>query len=702
MSTEDSSMDSLREAFIYETTSLLDELDEIMLDSEKQKSLSEENINEIFRVMHTTKGSAAMMGFNVISNLAHSVEDVFFLIREDPTRLNIVFDSLFDLIFQSSDFLRQEIESIQNNGSDYEPADPTDLINRLEEQANIMKDATAKAEAPASAKESTAPAAKEETTSTANATSSVVPKPDDATQIRVFFADESQMENIRAFMLMTQLKDHCDFLESDPMHPETDSSLCDSIIKNGFIVILKPSVSLDDVIKVIESTSSIKSYEVLGSGEGKLSEQTKNQNSTAPASTSDAPDSKTPVANNNNAAGSKGSKGVKQSLISVNQSKLDQLMDLVGELVTAESMVSSNQDLVGLRLDNFTKSFRELRKLTDELQDVVMSIRMVPLTGNFQKMNRIVRDMSKKLSKKVELVTIGGDTEVDKTINDALTDPLMHMIRNSMDHAIESPEERKALGKPETGKITLSARNVGGEILIDIADDGRGLDTKGILKKAKQNGILNKAPEEYSNKEIFHLIMLPGFSTNENVTEFSGRGVGMDVVRKNVENVGGSISIHSEVNKGTTFTLKIPLTLAIMDVMDISLGDTTFSVPITSIKQSFKLTDNSKLMHNADGTDMIMLRGECYPIIHLYEYFNIPTEVTDLKDGIVIQVESGSDIACIFADELLGEQQVVVKPFPSFFNKYNLKSSGLSGCTILGNGTISLILDIRNLLSSER
>lgn len=699
MSTEDSSMDSLLEAFIYETTSLLDQLDEIMLDSEKQKSLSEDSINEIFRIMHTTKGSAAMMGFNEISNLAHSVEDVFFLIREDPNRLDLVFDNLFDLIFQSSDFLRQEIEAIQNNGSDYAPADPTDLINRLEEQAAIMKGDEKKAEDKSAAAPAETDASAKETAPAAAGASDT---PDDVTQIRVFFADDSQMENIRAFMLLTNLKDHCDFLESDPPRPETDASLCDSIVKNGFVVILKPSVSLDDVIKVIESTSSIKSYEVLDADSEKADTppQVKAADGAAPAvAAKQSTAVKTPAGKNNAPAGGK---GVKQSLISVNQSKLDHLMDLVGELVTAESMVSSNQDLVGLKLDNFTKSFRELRKLTDELQDVVMSIRMVPLTGNFQKMNRIVRDMSKKLDKKVELVTIGGDTEVDKTINDALTDPLMHMIRNSMDHAIETPEERKALGKPETGKITLSARNVGGEILIDIADDGRGLDTKTILEKAKRNGILTKPAEEYSNKEIFHLIMLPGFSTNENVTEYSGRGVGMDVVRKNVENVGGTISIHSEINKGTTFTLKIPLTLAIMDVMDISLGDTTFSVPITSIKQSFKLTDDSKLMHNADGTDMIMLRGECYPIIHLYEYFNIPTQVTDLKDGIVIQVESGSDIACIFADELLGEQQVVVKPFPPFFNKYNLKSSGLSGCTILGNGSISLILDIRNLLSSER
>ncbi|HCC02044.1 MAG TPA: chemotaxis protein CheA [Ruminococcaceae bacterium] len=694
MSTDDSSTDSLLEAFIYETSSLLDQLDEIMLDSEKQKSLSEDNINEIFRIMHTTKGSAAMMGFNEISNLAHSVEDVFFLIREDPSRLNLVFDTLFDLIFQSSDFLRQEIESIQNNGSDYSPSDPTDLINKLEAQAAVMKgQAPEKAKSPDSEK----PDAPEAAAKPEGDKKEAVP-PEDTTQIRVFFADDSQMENIRAFMLMTQLKDHCDFIDSDPPHPETDSSLCDSIIKNGFIITVKPSYSLDDVIKVIEASSSIKSYEVLGSSSG----NTKKEEKAAAASAGKPAAPAASSAKKAKKPGSSSGHGALQSLISVNQSKLDHLMDLVGELVTAESMVASNKDLAGLKLDNFTKSFRELRKLTDELQDVVMSIRMVPLTGNFQKMNRIVRDMSKKLNKKVDLVTIGGETEVDKTISDALTDPLMHMIRNSMDHAIETPEERVALGKPETGKITLSARNVGGEILIDVKDDGRGLDTDGIMAKAKKNDILTKPESEYTEKEIFHLIMLPGFSTNDNVTEYSGRGVGMDVVRKNVENVGGNISIHSEKNKGTTFTMKIPLTLAIMDVMDISLGKTTFSIPITSIKQSFKLTDDSKIMHNTDGSDMIMLRGECYPIIRLYEYFNIPTQVTDLKDGIVIQVESGSDVACIFADELLGEQQVVVKPFPPFFNKYNLKNSGLSGCTILGNGSISLILDIRNLLSSER
>jgi two-component system chemotaxis sensor kinase CheA len=324
---------------------------------------------------------------------------------------------------------------------------------------------------------------------------------------------------------------------------------------------------------------------------------------------------------------------------------------------------------------------------------------MVPLTGTFTKMNRIVRDMAKNLNKKVELVTYGGDTEVDKTINDTIADPFMHMIRNSLDHAIESPEERLTLGKPEIGTVTINARNAGGEILIDVSDDGRGLDIEKILAKARANGLLVKPESEYTDKEIFMLIMLPGFSTNTEVTEYSGRGVGMDVVKKNMEKVGGSISITSTKNVGTTFTIKIPLTLAIVDGMNISVGNTVFTLPITSIKQSFKITDPKQVLYDTDGAEMILLRGECYPIIRLHEHFGISTEKTNFMDGIMIQVESGNTIACLFADELLGEYQVVVKPFPSFFNKYNIKEQGLSGCCILGDGSICLILDVSNLMS---
>lgn len=703
MSEIDSGMESLVEAFIYETSGLLDELDEILLESEKAKNISEDNINMIFRITHTIKGSAAMLEFAEMSTLAHAVEDVFYIIREDPSKLDLVFDAIFDLVFQTSDFLRKEIAALQT--SSYTPADPSALVEQLHVQAAIMKGEAEASAQTQSAAPAAAPAAPE-ATAPVQQEQSAAPAGTGALRVRVHFDDGCQMENMRAFMLISQLKGCCTSVESIPAKPETDSNLSAEIIKNGLLLICHPADSEDEVLKTIEESLNIKSYEVEAeepeTQEAPSAPAAAEAGSAKPAAPASAPK---PVSSGAEAV-QKGTPvsspkvGVKQSLISVNQSKLDRLMDLVGEIVTAESMVARDPDLNGLRLDHFTKSIRELRKLTDELQDVVMSIRMVPLHGTFQKMSRIVRDMAKKLDKQAELVTFGGDTEVDKTINDAIADPFMHMIRNSMDHAIEHPDERVKKGKPAVGKVTLSARNVGGEIHIDVADDGCGLDPKKILAKARENGLLTKPESEYTDKEIFQMIMLPGFSTNKEVTEYSGRGVGMDVVRKNIEKVGGSITIHSEFGKGTTFTIKIPLTLAIVDGMNLAVGNTVFTLPITSIKQSFKPTGPEQIIHNANGTEMIMVRGECLPILRLHKMYQIDAKHSDIMDGILIQVENSSSSACIFADELLGEYQVVVKPFPTFFNKYDLKSQGLSGCSILGDGTVSLILDANALINN--
>lgn len=681
----DPSMEPMLDTFIYETTTLLDQLDQILLDSEKSKSFSSDSVNEVFRIMHTIKGSAAMMDLDGISTLAHAVEDVFFILREDPSRLALGGEALFDVVFQASDFLKSEVDSVQNTGDATQ--DPSAMIQELERLSALMQGKSA-------------PAAQPEPVAAQPAAQASVENPG-LHQVRVYFEEGCQMENIRAFMLMEQLRDQCDSLESVPAHPESDSSLCSELSKNGFLILFHPIGSVEEVLQTIENSLNVQSYELLdneadaAAAPAAETKEVSTETETAAASASSAASASTATA----AAPANNASRTKQSLISVNQAKLDQLMDLVGELVTTESMVVNNPDLRGLHLDNFSKSARELRKLTDELQDVVMSMRMVPLSGVFQKMNRIVRDMCKKLDKEVDLITEGGETEVDKTINEAIADPFMHMVRNSMDHAIESPEERLAMGKPERGQLALRAKNIGGEIVITISDDGRGLNTESILKKARNTGILTKPESEYSEKEIFNLIMLPGFSTNTEVTEYSGRGVGMDVVRKNIEKVGGTISIDSKAGQGTTFTIKIPLTLAIMDGMELAVGNSVFTMPITSIKQSFKFSKEQQLVQDTDGSEMIMLRGECFPLIRLHEIFQIPTEVTELSEGIVMQIENGDQIACIFADELLGEQQVVVKPFPAFLNQYAIKQLGLSGCSILGDGSISLILDANSLLN---
>jgi two-component system chemotaxis sensor kinase CheA len=553
--------------------------------------------------------------------------------------------------------------------------------------------------------------------------------------IRVFFEEDCKMENLRALLVVNNIQYQCSELEYTPADIETNSATCKEIIANGFTISFRADDS-NAVIKTIETTPNVRSYELLAEAVPAPKAAPAPAPKAAPAAAVPTPaanpdpkeEKKVEVVKEPNpapdqaiaqavkTAAEKDAEGTqkamqqakqptagttKQSLISVNLNKLDTLLDLVGEIVITEAMVTSNPDLKGLKLDNFQKAARQLRKLNSELQDTVMSIRMVPLSGAFNKMTRIVRDMKVKLGKDVDLAFKGEETEVDKSIIDQLNDPLMHMVRNSMDHGIEATaEERAAHGKPAKGTITLEAHNASGEVIITVSDDGEGLNPTKILEKAEQQGILTKAPSEYTDKEIYHLIMLPGFSTNEVVTEFSGRGVGMDVVRQNIEKIGGSVSVDSKFGYGSVFTIKIPLSLSIVDGMEISVGDSIFTIPINSIKESFKIRPN-QLVKDTGGKEMIMIRGECYPLIRLYDFYGLDAKFTDLSDGIVILVEADGRCACLFADELIGEQQVVTKPWAKLLNNFNVKENGMAGCSILGDGSITIILDIGSIIGSE-
>jgi two-component system chemotaxis sensor kinase CheA len=289
----------------------------------------------------------------------------------------------------------------------------------------------------------------------------------------------------------------------------------------------------------------------------------------------------------------------------------------------------------------------------------------------------------------------GEETEVDKNIIEHISDPLMHIIRNAIDHGIENEEERIIKGKDKVGRIVLEAKNVGSDVVIVIKDDGRGLNKERILEKAKQNNLLEKPVNEMSDREIFKLILLPGFSTKENITEFSGRGVGMDVVTKNLDEIGGTVFVDSEADKGTIITLKIPLTLAIVEGMNIRVGKSRYTIPITTISESFRPNESDCLM-DPDNNEMVMIRGQCYPILRLHKHYNIKSSETDLTKGILIMIEQGGKVICVFADELLGQQQVVVKSLPSYILEMK-KILGLAGCTLLPDGNISLIMDVSGL-----
>lgn len=691
-------MEAMLDMYFYETNSLLEQLDEILLRTEQANAFESEDIKEIFRIMHTIKGSSAMMGFDNLSVLAHKAEDMFFVIRENPELITDV-SFVYDLVFQVSDSYKAQIEAIQNNvGGEYEQMNFDGLIEKLK-NAKEKLSGEANGEAPASA---AAPAA---------AAESAPADGKQKTSVRVFFEEGCQMENLRAFLLINTIREECSFLEFYPADVETNPETSKEIIEHGFLITFSAEDNQDYILKQIETALNVQSYEVLAApSEAPAAEAPKaeippepaketapsapEKPAAAPAPTESAVEkAQAAVAN---AAAQGGSQ--KQSLISVNLAKLDALNDIVGEIITTESMVISNPDLEGLELESFSKAARDLKKLTGELQDTVMSIRMVPLSGVFQKMNRIVRDMRKKLNKDVEFVMEGEDTEVDKSIVDSLQDPLMHLVRNCMDHGIEeNVNDRTALGKPAKGTVKLTAQNSSGEVIITVSDDGAGIDPDKVLAKARRSGVLTKPESEYTVKEIQNLILLPGFSTNEQVTEFSGRGVGMDVVKANVEKCNGTIVVDSKKGVGTTFIIKIPLTLAIIDGMEISVGDIVFTVPISTIRESFKV-EPEQILRDTDGNEMIMLRGICYPILRMHEKFGIETEVTDLKEGILLLVETDNKSMCIFADKLIGEQQVVVKPFPKYLARYDIKGEGLSGCTIMGDGSISLIIDTNTLI----
>ena len=700
-------MEAMLDMYFFETNSLLEQLDEILLRTEQANVFDNEDIKEIFRIMHTIKGSSAMMGFENLSVLAHKAEDMFFVIRENPDVITDV-SFVYDLVFQVSDSYKAQIEAIQNhNDGEYESMDFSDLINKLLKGRDVLLGEASGEAAPAAAAASAAGAPPVMNSVDA-----------DKTTVRVFFEDGCQMENLRAFLLINTIKDECDYLDFTPADVETNPETSKVIIEQGFLITFKPLDNVDFVLRQIENALNVQSYEVVQAAAtaapapaAELPPEPKAASSAAPAPAAPAaaapvaapaPEKKEPSAAEKAQAAvekAQAASGMqKQNLISVNLAKLDALHDIVGEIITTESMVISNPDLEGLELESFSKAARQLRKLTSELQDTVMSIRMVPLAGVFQKMNRIVRDMRKKLGKDVEFVIEGEETEIDKSIVDSLQDPLMHLVRNCMDHGIEdNVQDRINAGKPEKGTLRLSAQNASGEVIITVQDDGAGIDPEKILAKAKKQGILTKPESEYTEKEIQNLILLPGFSTNEQVTEFSGRGVGMDVVKANVEKCGGTIVVDSKKGKGTSFIIKIPLTLAIIDGMEITCGDLVFTVPISTIRESFK-ADPSQFLNDTDNNEMIMIRGVCYPILRLHEKFGIETEVTDLVEGILLLVETDNKSMCIFADKLIGEQQVVVKPFPKYLSRYNIKSKGLSGCTIMGDGSISLIIDTNTLI----
>lgn len=695
--------ESMLDMYIFETSQNIEQLEASILNSESTSRYTREAINEIFRIMHTIKGSSAMMLFGNISTLAHGIEDVFYFLREQEPQ-NVDCSRLSDLILQGVDFIKAELGKIKN--ADKADGDATILIDSIREFLSVLK-----RQNPGCGKDAEEPesAAARPVTAAAGAETEqkyyIAPQKSDRSlggnmfRAAIFFEAGCEMENIRAYTVIHNLKEFSEEIFSIPDNVIENKDAVSIIRERGFTVYVKTGRSLGEMHDFFMGTIFLKDLELV-----QLENDDEFKQFAGPqpdwTAVEKGPEASSPVHSRDNNENERREQPEThysaQSMISVNVAKLDTLMDLMGELVISEAMVTQNPDLKGMVLENFQKAAGQLHKITGELQDMVMSIRMVPLSATFQRMRRIVRDMGKKLDKEVELKLIGEETEVDKNIIEHISDPLMHLVRNSIDHGIEATEDREASGKPKAGTVTLEARNSGSDVLIIVKDDGKGLDKTKILERAANNGLLSRPGQEMPDREIYNLIFLPGFSTRDGVSEFSGRGVGMDVVIKNIEAVGGSVSIESTEGSGTAVTLKIPLTLAIIDGMNINVGNSRYTIPTNAIVESFKPGEND-IITDPEGNEMVMVRGDCYPILRLHRLFGVKTDITDFSEGILIMTEQDGRRYCLFADGLLGQQQVVVKTLPKYITNKRL-IRGLSGCTLLGDGSISLILDTAGII----
>jgi two-component system chemotaxis sensor kinase CheA len=378
--------------------------------------------------------------------------------------------------------------------------------------------------------------------------------------------------------------------------------------------------------------------------------------------------------------------------VKLDTEKLDNLVNLVGELVIAQSMVVQNPDVQNINSLQLLRCLRQLSRVTTELQRNAMSLRMVPIRGLFQKMGRLVRDLGVSQNKQVQLVLEGEDTELDRNIVEKIGDPLIHMIRNSVDHGLEGAQERVARGKPAQGTVRLSAAHQRGGIVIRIQDDGRGLDTDRILAKAVERGLV-RAHAGLSESEIHALIFLPGFSTAETITDLSGRGVGMDVVRRNIESLRGKVEIESVTGKGTTFTVLLPLTLAIIDGLLVGVGDDRYIIPTLSVRESFRPRPGMVSTVHERG-EMVTVRGRQTPVLRLGRFLGSASKLTRPEDGIIVVVESGDTARGLLVDELIGKQEVVIKSLGPAFEQQNLAAGG----AVLGDGWVALILDVDTLV----
>jgi two-component system, chemotaxis family, sensor kinase CheA len=673
-------MSQFYQVFFDEADELLAEMEKLLLALDVSAPDSED-LNAIFRAAHSIKGGAATFAFNDITEVTHMLESLLDRIRKGEMALT---PDHVDAFLISKDVLTMLMDG-HHHGSSVDQSAVDSVCRRLKALSQgIVAEAAPAGTSPQVAPEPlvATPIADTEGNFCFRIELPEVPQRDVdalATELGLLGAiiQESLPDNRVVFMLTTpESQDNIVAICSFVLDPDDLK-----ISHGGASVPVATAPAVEDPGYGIFDTEQVEAV---------------SQPVAAEPAKAEAPAAVTEAKNLGRRASDKEGANQESSSIRVGIEKVDQLINLVGELVITQAMIEQRIGALDpLHHERLLNSASQLARNTRDLQEAVMSIRMMPMDYVFSRFPRMVRDLAAKLNKKVEFVTRGAATELDKGLIERIVDPLTHLVRNSVDHGIEMPNKRRIAGKSETGKLTLSAAHQGGNIVIEVSDDGGGLSRDRILAKAKQQGL--PVSDTMPDADVWQLIFAPGFSTAEVVTDVSGRGVGMDVVKRNIAAMGGTVDIRSTPGAGTTIAISLPLTLAILDGMSVRVGDEVYILPLGYVIESLQPAA-ADVKEIAGQGHVVKIREEYLPLIPLYQIFAIEPNFTDPAQGIVVILEADGKKAALLVDGLVGQQQVVVKNLESNFRKV----AGISGATILGDGGVSLILDVSALLRSSR
>ena len=688
--------------FLSEANEIVEGLENDLVLLEDNKS-DEDLLNKIFRSAHTLKSSAGTVGFTTMSELNHVAENLLEKVRSG--KLDVT-PKMITVLLEFLDTVKLMLQNIIDGKGE---ADGVDNIESLKAKIKAIADGNEDIETAAPQPKKETPKAEEPKEEVKEVKAEETEKSGGSNMFHIdmsfkatifdngidplmFLNDLKAIGTIKNLKIdysnvpaISTLEDPYTCYTQFALDLETNSTI--EQVQNIFLFVID-----DNDINISDAKDGVQ--EVKSSPQPEVAETKKEETQEEAPKETKKEETKTEQAKPQAAAPKSSSVKVQApSTVRVDTRKLDSLMNLIGELVIAQSRIM--QLTQSLDIDNGLKeAVSSMDRTSRQIQEEVMNIRMMPVGPIFNQFHRYVRDLNLELNKEVKLVLKGETTEIDKNMLEQLSDPLKHIIRNSMDHGIEKTKEaRIERGKPEFGTITMSAAHQEGHVVIEVSDDGNGLNKEKIYNKAIEKGLLSK-DGKYTDAEIYRTIFSPGLSTAEKITDISGRGVGMDVVRANVEKMKGKIEIKSEEGKGSTFIIKLPLTLAIIEGITFALGEQIYIMPLISIIEQMKVKNEQIKPFEGKG-EMIKIRDEYLPLIRLHKVFDIDTQVDDIDKGIVVVVEAGYRRCAIFVDELLDQQQVVIKSLDSAFSKH----SGISGGTILGDGRIALIIDIQGLVN---